>query len=151
MATRQWVSPTDAGRRWAEERADILSGDVPAIDWPDTWEYRSDHDLELPEEADANDAQAYRDAAHHAACERWAELLAEHRGEESVNEEETDAEAEAVKLVEKIRDDLPEGLEAAHDGPRVYLLDSDGFEMTVTSLEDTWRVVSEWEQRHTTG
>lgn len=143
---RESESPADSGRRWAEERADRLS-EIPAVDWPDLWETRMDGPLELPEEVTAVDAPVYRQAAHHAAVERWLELVEEQRQAESFEEEEADAETAAVKLLEALSHDLPEEWTVDRDGPRVYLQDRYGIENTVHSLEDAWRVLSEWDER----
>jgi hypothetical protein len=75
--TKASESPTDAGRRWAEERADSLVGTIAAVSWPDTWPVAWDEELDLPAEVEEGDTPAYRAAAHHAAAERWLELLEE--------------------------------------------------------------------------
>jgi hypothetical protein len=142
-------SPMDAGRRWAEWRAESLDGDIPALDWPDEWPSAWNEALELPEEVGERDAPAYRIAAHHAAAERWAELLKEHRDSEAVAEEEADAEAQAVRLVSLLREDLPAGLTVWRDGHDVYLRAPHGEETPIHSLRDAWRVVAEYDEHYT--
>jgi hypothetical protein len=149
MDDRSSKTPTEAGRRWAEERAESLADNIPAVDWPDLWPRAWDGKLELPDEVAERDALAYRAAAHHAAAERWVELLTDRRETEDAPEEEADAEAEAIRLVSLIRGDLPAGMTAGHDGPRAYLRDDRGMEMTIHSLEDAWRVISEYDERYT--
>lgn len=137
-----------AGHSWAERKADTLLGEIPAHDWPDVWEDAWNPKLPFREsEVVAGDVKGLVAIASHAAAERWRELLREHRGEEDVEDEELDTEAEAERLLQAIRRDLPEGLHADREGERVMLLDRDGFERTVKTLEQAWRIVAEYEER----
>jgi hypothetical protein len=142
-------SPVAAGRRWAEARVESLEGLIPAVDWPEVWPSAWDEPLDLPEEVGDADAPAYRVAAHHAAAERWIELLDEREVSEALREEEADEEAAAVRLLTLLEADLPRGLTAWRDGPLVVLRDAWGNEATVRSLRDAWRAVSEFDERLT--
>jgi hypothetical protein len=147
---RQHVSEAHAvGERWAENRADLLDGDMPAIDWPESWS--TDWDGELPE-ALASLPRAERELllseAHRAAAERWGELVLERRDEEDWVDEEQELEARARALFESVRADLPGGLVAQRDGPRVFLTDENtGEELTITSLPHAWIVIETWRER----
>ena len=134
------------GRRWAEDKADILEGNIPAFEWPDVW--RAEWDGELPEingDVPEPARRVLRDEAHHAARDRWLELVIDRRRLEDVSDEEHDEEARAVQLVQALRDDLPQGLRVDHDGPRVFVADiATGTEMTIESLSHAWKVVEGW-------
>jgi hypothetical protein len=129
----------------------LMTGPGPQADadWPDIWPWDWDEELDLPREVEQRDAPSYRAAAHHAAVERWTELLFEHRSAEPDMADEADAESEAVRLVELLRRDLPAGMTAGRDGPRAYLRDRNGREWTIGSVQDAWRVVAEYDERHT--
>jgi hypothetical protein len=132
------------GRSWAEQKAETLR-ELPAVDWPDIWEPRPGTELPFAKELSAAERESLLRVAHHEAAERWAELVTAEREIEDAADEEHDQEAEAIQLFEGLRDDLPAGLEARRDGPRVYLEDlATGRETTVTSLEHAWKVVAEW-------
>lgn len=137
-----------SGEAWAEGKADILRGDIPAVEWPDVWRREWTGDLSLLTQGlDERARLALYDEAHHAAVERWGELVLDQRDLEDVVDEELADEASAIKLVETLRGDLPDGLFVDHDGPRVFLQDKlTGEELTVVSLKDAWRVVDEWKE-----
>lgn len=140
-----------AGRSWAETKADMLRGNIPALDWPDLWQEGWAGALPFDESSTApRDRAALAAAANVAAARRWGELVEQCRESEDVPDEETDEEADAVQLYEAVRAGLPRGLIAGRDGPRVYLEDTlHGTEHTVGSLEDAWRVIEDWRERHT--
>lgn len=139
-----------AGRLWAEHKADLLRGNIPALDWPDLWQEKWAGSPAFDEAGVAPaDRAALLAAAHVAASRRWGELVELCRESEDVPDEETDEEAGAVQLYEAVRTELPRGLVAGRDGPRVYLEDTlHGTEHTITSLENAWRVIEEWRERH---
>jgi hypothetical protein len=137
-----------AGRSWAELKAETLeAGDVPAVAWPDVWDPAWAERLELgPGAVDDRARAAALVVANHAAAERWRELIRDRRDAEDLEDEEHDAEASARRLLGLLRDDLPPGLRADHDGARVFLVDDDGGERTVQSLEHAFRVIAEYEE-----
>src|SRR5690606_16273492 len=136
------------GRRWAEEKADVLEEAIPAAEWPDVWRAAWDGDLaDLATDLSDAEGRALRDEAHHAARDRWLEIVIDRRRFEDVAGEERDEEARALSLVRALRDDLPQGLRVDHDGPRVFVADTTtGQERTVDSLSHAWKVVEEWKQ-----
>ncbi len=138
------------GRTWAEAKADVLRGNIPAGNWPDLWQDKWAGQLPFDEAGlQQRERSALLAAANVAAAKRWAELVEQSRETEDLPEEENDEEADAIQLYEAVRAGLPRGLLAGRDGPRVYLEDTlHGTEHTVTSLEDAWRVVEEWRERH---
>lgn len=137
-----------AGRSWAELKAETLeAGDVPALAWPDVWNPAWAPRLELgPGSVDDRARAAALAVANHAAAERWREIVRERRESEDVEDEEHDAEASALRLLSSLRDDLPPGLWADHDGARVFLVDGEGAERTVRSLDHAFRVIAEYEE-----
>lgn len=136
-----------AGHGWAERKAATLEGAIPAVDWPDAWSPAWDESLPFRfGEIDAQRLPALRAVATHAAAERWAELVSEHRADESADEEELDLEIEAVRLFEAVRKELPQGLTVVRSGERVCLVDDAGKERTITSLEQASRVLGEWKE-----
>lgn len=138
---------TAAGHGWAERKAATLEGAIPAVDWPDTWSPAWGESLPFRSgEVDPQSVPVLLAIASHAAAERWAELVSEHRAEESADEEEVDLEIEAVRLFEAVRDALPEGLTVVRNGERVCLVDEAGKERTITSLEQASRVLGEWKE-----
>lgn len=148
MKREQAELATAAGHSWAERKAGNLDGEVPAIDWADVWRPSWAEALPFsPREIDDHERQALLALANHAAAERWAELVAQHRAQEDYEDEELDEEAEAEKLLETVENDLPQGLVAGRDGARVYLRDGGGMERTITSLSHAWRVIADWEEQ----
>jgi hypothetical protein len=145
---------TEAGKAWAESKADTLEGGMSPEQWPEVWDPRWVADGEVARwarQAGAElireaDFEAFKAAAHNAAGERWSELLSFAREREDVPDDELDQEVEAVKLVALLDQDLPPGLLVDHDGPRVFLLDPAGTERTVVSLPHAWRVIAEWQE-----
>jgi hypothetical protein len=137
------------GRRWAEDKADVLEGSIPAVEWPDVWRVEWDGELSEPRrELAAEESRVLRDEAHHAARDRWLEIVIDRRRLEDVEDEDHDEEARAFRLVRALRDDLPEGLRVDHDGPRVFVADiTTGNEMTIESLSHAWKVVEGWKER----
>lgn len=133
------------GRGWAERKAETFEGTIPAVDWPDTWSPAWGESLPFPS-VEPQSLPALPAVATHAAAERWAELLIQHRADESAEEEELGLEIEAVRLYEAVRGALPDGLTAVRDGERVYPVDDSGKERTITSLEQASRVLGEWKE-----
>jgi hypothetical protein len=138
-----------AGRRWAEEKAAALEGTSPH-DWPDVWDRQWNEDMPIqprlpkltPEEL-----TALIDTAIYAARGRWEELVEWERALD--DRDATDDEAQAVALYEQLREHVPAGLSVGRDGARVYLQDvSDAADMTVRSLADASRAISDWLERH---
>ena len=84
--------------------------------------------------------------ARHEAAARWAELLGEHRADESAEEEELELETDAVRLFNALRQALPEGLSVVRRGEGVFLVDDGGMERTIVSLEQAFRVIEEWKE-----
>ncbi len=149
MKRESYVRAEAAGRAWAEQKADMLRGNIPAFDWPDLWQERWAGALPFDDSLPSRDRTALLAAANVAAARRWGELVEQNRDSEDVPDEENDEEADAVQLYEAVRAGLPRGLLAGRDGPRVYLEDTlHGTEHTVSSLEDAWRVIEEWRERH---
>jgi hypothetical protein len=150
MDRESYTQAEVAGRLWAEQKADMLRGNIPAMDWPELWLEKWAGKLPFDASSVApRDRAALLAAANVAAARRWGELVEQCRESEDVLDEETDEEADAVQLYEAVRAGLPRGLVAGRDGPRVYLEDTlHGTEHTVRSLEDAWRVVEEWRERH---
>jgi hypothetical protein len=142
-------SPADAGRGWAEEKADRLRGVIAARDWPGTWERGFDGRLPLPEEVTDVDSRGYRESAHHAAATRWLELVVEQRDVEAADEADVDSEREAERMLAFVRSALPRALRAERDGPGVFVSDDRGEEIPVTSLAEAFRVVSDYDDRYT--
>ena len=131
----------EQGRKWASDKAEALDGNIAAIDWPDAWRREWDGRLE-PSGADEQHERFLADEAHHAAVERWCELVDERRRSEDVEDEETTEEAQALRLMAVLQRDLPPGLIIGHDGPRIFLQDErTGEEFTVSSLQQAWTVV----------
>lgn len=150
MERERYTRAEDLGRLWAEQKAEMLRGSIPALDWPDLWQEKWGGKLPFDESAVApREWTALLAAANAAAARRWGELVEQCRDSEHVQDGETDEEADAVQLYEAVRAGLPRGLVAGRDGPRVYLEDTlHGTEHTVGSLEDAWRVIEEWRERH---
>jgi hypothetical protein len=147
MTNEQSDLAATAGRGWAERKVEALEGTIPAVDWPDTWSPAWGESLPFRSgEVEPQSLRALQAVATHAAAERWAELLIQHRADESAEEEDLDLEIEAVRLYEAVRGALPDGLTAVRDGERVYLVDDSGKERTITSLEQTTRVLGEWKE-----
>lgn len=134
------------GEQWAEQRADDLRGDLPAIEWPDEWPVDWSGDIPEADRLSHDELSEQLDIAVYAAQRRWAELVTEQRDIEATADSERDDEAGALSLLVRIRSDLPDGVEVDHDGPRLFLRESrrGGRERTVTSLEEAWRVLREW-------
>jgi hypothetical protein len=150
MTRAERESPADAGRRWAEEKCARLVGSIAARDWPEVWSRAFDAVLEVPEEVSETEASSYREAAHHAASERWLELLLAQRDVEAADEVEIDDELLAEKVLAKVRGSMPAELTVARDATGVFVSDDRrDLEVPVSSLEDAWRVVSEWDERYT--
>jgi len=147
-----WRSRLDearaAGYAWAEGKVDRLDGEISAVDWPDVWQ--SAWDGRLPAELiveDASQRRALFEEAHHAARDRWLELVLDRRDRAPVEVQDHDHEARARALVETLRGDLPPALVAAHDGARAFLQDVEtGEEWTIASLGHAWRLVRGWSQ-----
>lgn len=136
-----------AGRAWAEQKAEALEEEIPGPAWPDTWNPDWAGPLDLgPGPVDEHVRAGVLAVANHAAAERWRELVRAQRDLEDVEDDEHESEAQALHLLEVLERDLPPGLQVGHDGGRVYLVDADGTERTVESLEHAWRVVAEYEE-----
>jgi hypothetical protein len=137
-----------AGHAWAEQKAEKLADVIPASDWPETWDARFAGELPFSRD-ELSDRERYCLAAiaHHAAAERWRELVIQFRDQDDFEEYELEQEAQALHLLETVRDTLPDGLTIDHDGPRVFLVDSEGGERTVSSLREAWLAMDEFEQR----
>ncbi len=136
-----------AGYSWAENKADRLSGSLAAHDWPDVWEERWAEDLPAQKaELTALERAGLLAIATHAAAERWREILIERRDQEDVEDEEVDEELGAAELARTVARDLPEGLTVVQEAERVYLSDRNGFERTISSLAQAWKVVMEYEE-----
>lgn len=138
-----------AGHEWAEEKAEALEGAIRAVDWPETWQAAWGGALPFDAPLDVRATETLLAIANHAASLRWQSLLEARRMAEAAGEEEQDLEANAVRLFEGVRDTLPDGLTAVRDGERVYLLDANGMERTITSPEQTFGVVKEWKESRT--
>jgi hypothetical protein len=149
MAWDRSDSPAESGRAWAEDKADRLRGVIAARDWPDAWERGFDGRLRLPEEVSESEAHAYRESAHHAAAARWLELCVEQRDAEAADEADVDSEREAERMLAFVRSALPQALSAERDGAGVFVSDGRGEEITVTSLAEAFRVVSDYDDRYT--
>jgi hypothetical protein len=138
-----------AGHVWAESVAETLADTIPAINWPAEWDTRWSGKLPFrPGEIGSDDIDRLIGVAARAAAERWSEILNARRSDESPIEQQFDEETRAIRLLEAIESDLPEGLTLERDGPRVYVRDEAGVERTIDSLEQAWRAVSEWRERH---
>jgi hypothetical protein len=136
------------GRSWAERKAERLSGEIAAHDWPEPWQSSWDEALPLrTEEVPERERAGLLAIATRAAADRWRELVVERRYEEDVEDEEVDEEIGAADLVRALRGDLPEGLTVAQAGERAVFRDREGFERTISSLAQAWRVVAEYEER----
>jgi hypothetical protein len=137
------------GERWARRRADLLDGDLPAMDWPESWS--PEWDGELPKELASlphSERALLLTEAHRAAAEQWGEIVLDKRDDEDWVDEEQDLEAQARALFETLRADVPSGLAVARDGPRVFLTDlNSGEERTITSLGSAWQVLQDWSER----
>lgn len=137
-----------AGHGWAERKAEILDGAMPAADWPDVWSKKWAGRLPFDEnETDPRELAALEVVANHAAAEHWAKLVREHRTVESAEEEELDQEAAAARLFDSVRGALPDGLVVQRAGERVYLVDERGMERTITSVAHAARVVADWKDQ----
>lgn len=148
MTREQAELATAAGHSWADRKAEALDGEVPAVDWAEVWLPAWAEALPFAAtEVDDHDHRGLLAIANHAAAERWAELVAQHRAAEDYEDEELDEETQAEKLLEAVQNDLPHGLTADRDGARVYLRDGGGMERTITSLAHAWRVIAEWEEQ----
>jgi hypothetical protein len=135
------------GRSWAERKAEALSAEVSPHDWPDEWPGASEPNLPfLEDEVSADERRGLEAIARHAAAERWSELLIDGRAGEDPEEEEHDREAKSERLLAQIETQLPVGLQARRVGERVVLIDREGFERTVRSLDHAWQVVAEYEE-----
>ncbi|HZO16523.1 MAG TPA: hypothetical protein VFB62_24780 [Polyangiaceae bacterium] len=134
------------GEYWAEAKADVLDGNIPALDWPDVWRREWDGRLDL-RGIDERHQHVLVEEAHHAAVDHWAEIVKEQREREDIEDEEHDEEADAVRLFRAVQRDLPQGLIVGQDGPRVFLQDKlTGEEMTITSLRQAWKVIEQWRE-----
>jgi len=148
---------SEVGCAWADQKAAVLETGMLPDQWPDVWDPLWISDTEAAhwassigaETSSLSDFEAFKLTAHHAAGERWAELV--DRAREAADEKDAELEAEeaATALVGALRRDLPPGLIVSADGPRVYLLDDSGMERTVTSVAHAWRVVADWKESHT--
>jgi hypothetical protein len=65
------------GRAWADEKANTLSDQVPAAEWPDFWDEASNGPLPL--DIEGKELGEMLVSATRAAHDRWAELLNEQR------------------------------------------------------------------------
>lgn len=139
----------EAGRRWAEDKAEALQGTSPR-DWPQAWDVAWAGELHLephPPKLVPDEIADLLDCANDAARLRWNEIVEDERALEESGE--TDTETRALALFEALRDHVPEGLSVGREGGRVYLQDvSDAGETTVTSLADAARAVGDWQERH---
>ena len=137
-----------AGHSWAERRAEVLQGNLAAVEWPDAWEGSAR--LTLPfTRAEVTDEEwvALLSVAAHSAKQRWSELVEEQRALESPDEEQTELEIPAAALEAALGDSLPSGFMITRDGARLFLRNlHTGEEEDVVSLESAWRVVSEWQE-----
>jgi hypothetical protein len=138
-----------AGRAWAEQKADALEG-TSAQDWPAEWDPRWAGELRLSGARVARrELEELIDFANREAAERWLELVETRRAVEDARGELEEIEARAVWLYEALRAHTPEGLTVGRDGARVYLQDmGDATELSVGSLGEASRVISDWQERH---
>jgi len=136
-----------AGRSWAEQKAERLEGEIPAVDWPDFWQPEWSGKLPFDSSRlDSHGLAALQALANHAAVEQWQELVFARRADEDAEDEEIEMEVDAARLFESVRNSLPDGLRAVRDGERVYLVDYRGTERTITSLPQAVRVIDEWRE-----
>ena len=135
------------GEYWAEAKADVLNGNIPAVDWPDVWRREWDGHLDL-RRIDERHQHVLVEEAHRAAVEHWGEIVKDQRELEDVEDEERDEEADAVRLFRAVQRDLPQGLIVGQDGPRVYLQDKmTGEEMRVDRKNPVYTVFKCRQQR----
>ncbi len=142
-----------AGRLWAERKAETLRDGIPAADWPDLWDDAEQGSLPFSSsELAGTRGAALETEALHAAHERWRELVVEQRNLEADQEQEPLLELDAVRLETALQNDLPHGISVGREGSRVYLEETRrGMQRSVTSLEQAWRVVDEWEESRRPG
>lgn len=142
-----------AGRGWAEAKAEILRGSVPALDWPDLWDDAENPALPFaPHEIEERERRDLGQVASHSAHERWRELLTEQRDLEALEQEDHELEAGALRLEKALRDDAPPGITVGRDGSRVYLVNTaTGAERTVDSLETAFRAIEDWAETRASG
>jgi hypothetical protein len=137
---------TALGRAWAEEKANALRDDVPAADWPDFWEEASNGPLPL--ELEWEERSDMLMSATRAAQDRWRELRSEQLLVESIEGDEGESEAAAVRLEASLGEGLPSGITVGRDGSRVHLQNAaTDQERSVTSLGDAARVIEEWTEQ----
>lgn len=138
-----------AGRKWAEDKAAALEGTSPR-DWPEEWDPAWSGELHLKAQVPKlipEVVTALLERATRAASSRWTEIVEAERALEDSGAPNT--ETWAVTLYDTLRDHVPEGLSVGREGGRVYLQDvADAEEVTVTSLADAARAVSDWQERH---
>jgi hypothetical protein len=140
----------EAGRRWAEQKADALEG-TAASDWPREWDPRWAGELRLRGGRGVNERElgALIDLANREAAARWSELVEMLAAAEDARGEAEELEARAVSLSESLRRHTPEGLSVGREGARVFLQDvEDGSEINVRSLAEASRFITEWQERH---
>jgi hypothetical protein len=136
-----------AGRSWAETKAEALDGTIPAVHWPTDWDRRSMRALPFkPGEVLEQDLPDLAQRALSAAAERWAGLVVQRRLDEPSFEQELSEEARANQLLEAIEPNLPWEIVADRDGAEVTLTDPFGQQWSVLSVEQAWRVLSEWRE-----
>jgi hypothetical protein len=137
---------TALGRAWADEKANALRNDVLAADWPDFWDDASNGPL--PPELTREERSEMLVSATRAAQERWRELRSEQLHVESIEEDDGESEAGAVRLEASLGEGLPRGIRVGRDGPRVHLHNAaTDQERSVTSLADAARVIEEWTEQ----
>ncbi len=149
MNTTQEAEAVEAGRRWAEEKADAREG-TRAEDWPVEWDPAWAGELHVTgKRADGPMLVALVDRANREAAARWLEIVEARREEQDTRAEGEELEAGAVKLYETLRRHTPEGLSLGREGARVFLQDvEDASEVSVSSIVEALRAIDEWQGRH---
>jgi len=137
---------TALGRAWADEKANALRDDVPAADWPDFWDEASNGPL--PDNVAWAERSDMLVSAIRAAQDRWRELRSEQLLVESIEGDDSEGEAAAVRLETSLREGLPPGITVGRDGSRVHLQNAaTDQEQSVTSLGDAARVIEDWTEQ----
>lgn len=134
------------GNAWASDRANQLRGIIDPANWPDHWQ---DADAgPLPEEVSESERLELYELATRAARERWIELVADARLDDTLEDNAEEVEARAADLEARLRESLPADIAVGRDGSRVFPVvpDAASSERTVTSVQEAWLALRELEE-----
>jgi len=148
MNTSHEAQAVEAGRGWADRKADALEGTL-AQDWPLEWDPSWAGELRFDGQLDRDELADLTDLANREAAEHWLEIVEARRTAEDSRAETEELETRAIHLYEELREHIPEGLAVGRDGARVFLMDiEDAAEFSVHSLGEASRVINDWQERH---